>query len=84
MRLKLLAILLVLTLLTGCAGSAFNQVKSGEFRVSIGSDGKTLYEGNGVGLSGFTVNIPEDGICMIEVKGRNGSGSLNFSVQREN
>lgn len=74
----------MLTLLTGCAGSAFNQVKSGEFRVSIGSDGKTLYEGNGVGLSGFTVNIPEDGIYMIEVNGRNGSGSLNFSVLRGN
>ena len=100
MRLKLFAILLVLTLLTGCAGPAFNQVKSGdkysinaaklnttltpdyelsagdavkvsmnvksgEFRVSIGSDGRTLYEGNGVGLGDFTVKIPEDVICMI-------------------
>ena len=117
MRLKLLAILLTLTLLTGCAGSAFNQVKngdnysisadrlnttlttdyelnagdtvkvsmdvkSGEFRVSIGSDGKMVYEGNGVGLGDFTVNIPEDGIYMIEVRGRNGSGNLNFSILR--
>ena len=53
MRLKLFAILLVLTLLTGCAGPAFNQVKNGD-------------------------------IYMIEVKGRNGSGSLNFSVLRGN
>ena len=117
MRLKLLAILLMLTLLTGCAGSVFNQVKSGdnysisadrlnttlttdyelnagdavrvsmtvrsgEFRVSIGSDGKALYEGNGVGLGDFTVNIPENGIYMIEVRGRNGSGNLSFSVLR--
>ena len=117
MRLKLFAALLTLTLLTGCAGSVFNQVKSGdnysisadrlnttlttdyelnagdivkvsmhvksgEFRVSIGSDGKALYEGNGVGLGDFTVNIPEDGIYMIEVDGRNGAGNLNFSVLR--
>lgn len=57
-------------------------VVNGEFEITIGADGDPIYEGNGVGLGDFTVNIPEDGRYTISVEGKKGEGSLSFEINR--
>ena len=55
-------------------------VDSGEFEITIKSDGDPVYEGNGAGLDDFTVNIPSDGVYTISVAGKDGQGSLSFEI----
>ena len=57
-------------------------VRSGEFRIVIGSGDEKVYEGNGGGLTEFSVTIKEGGEYTISVDGKDGKGELDFDVIR--
>ena len=59
------------------------ETKKGEMYLKItGPDGKAVYEGNGKGVSLFTINIREKGVHSINLEAKKARGYVNIHLKK--
>lgn len=56
---------------------------SGRLSISIGQENREpIYEGTNPELGSFRVTVPEDGVYLLSVSGKQAEGSISFQINR--
>ena len=61
----------------------FETVKGSLYMEIKAPDGTEIYRGNGKETTGFTVNIPADGVYTVAVEARYAKGTIHIQLKEE-